>query len=170
MSPKSPPRPPEPRRHARAPRDLATLGARIFLARKNKKLTLEKVGAACGVSPQAVGQWEKNDARPTIDRLERLAAVLEMELATLINDPPPPTMAAVADRLEGSQARIAEAVNWRAAARTAMIDQTWELVPCNREPIVGEIRFIRVLLPSPVKPMVLDFVKVIWTGEKWEPI
>ena len=62
----------------------ATLGGRIHLARKGKQLSLQTVGAACGVSPQAVGQWEHNEAKPAIDRLTRLAEILEIEVEALL--------------------------------------------------------------------------------------
>ena len=72
-------------------------------------MTLEDVGKACGVSPQAVGQWEKNEARPTVDKLERLAGVLEMTLAQLVSQEPP-NLAELAGRLESAQAKVAEIV------------------------------------------------------------
>lgn len=94
------------RRRRTFPAVLATLGARIQLARKSKKLTLEDIGKACGVSPQAVGQWENNDAKPNIDRLERLAGVLDLSVADLLSESPPATMAEAANRL----ARVAKSV------------------------------------------------------------
>jgi transcriptional regulator with XRE-family HTH domain len=104
---KQPPKDLPPERQRRPGPDPATLGGRIFLARQAKELTLEDVGKACGVSPQAVGQWEKNEARPTTRRLERLAGVLEMTLSRLINEAPP-SLADVAGRLEIARAQVAE--------------------------------------------------------------
>ncbi len=74
-----------------------TLGGRIHLARRGKQLSLRTVGGACGVTPQAVGQWEHNQAKPEIDRLTRLAEILEIDVEALLTQDNA-TSAALADR------------------------------------------------------------------------
>lgn len=43
-----------------------SLGARLRAARHGAKLTLAAVGNACGVTPQAVKKWEKDESPPPV--------------------------------------------------------------------------------------------------------
>jgi transcriptional regulator with XRE-family HTH domain len=92
-----------------------TLGGRIHLARKRKRLSLQSVGQACGVSPQAVGQWEHNEARPAIDRLTRLAEILETEVEALLGQSDK-TITELADRADRVAAQLMESLPPIAAA------------------------------------------------------
>lgn len=60
-----------------------TLGQRIRARRETLGLSQEQVAEKMGVSRQAVGKWESDDARPSTDNLLRLAALLEMEVQEL---------------------------------------------------------------------------------------
>lgn len=60
-----------------------TLGQRIRSKREALGLSQEQVAEKLGVSRQAVGKWESDDARPSTDNLLRLAALLELEVQEL---------------------------------------------------------------------------------------
>lgn len=47
-------------------------------ARVNKKLTQEQLGKAVGVSKKTVQNWEKGKSKPSIDKIEKICTVLEM--------------------------------------------------------------------------------------------
>lgn len=69
-----------------------TLGNRIRLARERIPLTQEDVGRACGVSKQAVYQWEIDKTIPKSDVCPALRKVLRVTFAYLHageGDPPP---------------------------------------------------------------------------------
>jgi transcriptional regulator with XRE-family HTH domain len=62
-----------------------TLGSKILAARKAKKLTQEQLAVAIGVTSRWVREYEKERfANPTVDRLRRLSAALDIPLQTLI--------------------------------------------------------------------------------------
>lgn len=52
--------------------------------------------------------------------------------------------------------------------------ETWELVPCYRAPVMGEIRYLRHMIPNPGEPLagipVPIFYQATWTGKEWLPI
>jgi len=64
----------------------STLGARIKEAREAARLTLEQVGEAFDISPQAVQQWEKDVTKPGTQRLGKLAVVLKCNIGWLIGN------------------------------------------------------------------------------------
>ena len=82
------------RRKRRAPPDPDTVGGRIRTARKAKRLSLEKVGLHCGVTAQAVGQWEFNEAEPGIGKLRLLTDLLGISINQLT------TLSTAADVIE----------------------------------------------------------------------
>ena len=67
-----------------------TIGNRIRAARVKAKLKQREVAKACGVSTQAVSQWEKGEDRPDIDRLPRLWKVLKVPPDWLLDGHGPP--------------------------------------------------------------------------------
>ena len=69
-----------------------TLGQRIRERREALGLSQEQVAEKMGVSRQAVGKWESDDARPSTDNLLRLAALLVVEVQELASGetPAPP--------------------------------------------------------------------------------
>mgnify|MGYP005765305223 CR=1 FL=1 len=60
-----------------------TLGQRIRERREALGLSQEQVAEGMGVSRQAVGKWESDDARPSTDNLLRLSSLLKMEVQEL---------------------------------------------------------------------------------------
>jgi hypothetical protein len=72
-------------------------------------------------------------------------------------------------------------INWSNIARSAFLTAlatlndrrtpTWELVPVQRMPILGEVRYMRRLVPSPAAEasgsVIEQWNRVIWTGEDW---
>ena len=68
--------------------ELDTIGKRIHWLRTaatGRERTLQEVGDACGVSAQAVEQWEKIEGRvPRNDRIEALATFFKVEKAWIM--------------------------------------------------------------------------------------
>ena len=64
-----------------------TLGRRIAHARKSglNRLTQAEVAKELGVTPQAVSGWERNEALPELDKIERLAKVLGTSIGWLMD-------------------------------------------------------------------------------------
>lgn len=60
-----------------------TIGEKIQNARKNAKMTQEKLGAALGVSPQMIAQYEKGTRNPKTETLRRIADALKVPLYEL---------------------------------------------------------------------------------------
>jgi hypothetical protein len=51
--------------------------------------------------------------------------------------------------------------------------ETWELVPCHRAPIIGEIRYLRYFEPNPAEPLAqvfLEFYRAVWDGANWRRV
>ena len=63
-----------------------TLGRRIAHARKSglNRLTQAQVAKELGVTPQAVSGWERDEALPELDKIERLAALLGTDIIWLM--------------------------------------------------------------------------------------
>ena len=61
-----------------------TIGKRIALLRKEKGLTQEELATHMGVSPQAVSKWENDQTCPDISALPRLARLLGVSVAELL--------------------------------------------------------------------------------------
>ena len=81
-----------------------TLGQRIRERREALGLSQEKVAEQMGVSRQAVGKWESDDARPSTENLLRLAQLLGtdvQDLATGEAAPPPQKKVPLARRRPG---------------------------------------------------------------------
>lgn len=56
-----------------------SLGKRIRFARTRLGLTLDNVAERCGVSRQAVSQWENGSTEPTADKQITLARTLKVD-------------------------------------------------------------------------------------------
>lgn len=61
-----------------------TLGTRIALLRKGRKMTQEELAETLGVSSQAVSKWENDLSCPDIQLLPKLAAVLGTSVDSLL--------------------------------------------------------------------------------------
>lgn len=65
-------------------RELSLFAIRIRALRKRKKLTTEDVARAVNVSRQMVNRWEMDYAKPTIDKLKKLAQFLDVSIDYLV--------------------------------------------------------------------------------------
>ena len=68
--------------------DKNTLGRRIAYARKSglNPLTQAQVAKELGVTPQAVSGWERDEALPELDKIERLATLLGTSITWLMQN------------------------------------------------------------------------------------
>jgi transcriptional regulator with XRE-family HTH domain len=57
-----------------------TFGERLILVRKKKKLSQADVGKKISINGDAVGRYERNEVRPTIEMATKLAQALEVSL------------------------------------------------------------------------------------------
>lgn len=57
-----------------------TLGERLMQVRKKKNLSQSDVGKKIGINGDAVGRYERNEVRPTIEMATKLAQALEVSL------------------------------------------------------------------------------------------
>ena len=62
------------------------LGENIRRLREERKLTQEKLAEKLEVSFQAVSAWEREEYRPDVDKLLKLAEVFDVSLSTLVSD------------------------------------------------------------------------------------
>lgn len=70
-----------------------TRGERIYWLRKNRGLTLEEVGRACGVAKSTVRKWESNYIESMrADKLQLLASVLGTTIDYILDGTPTPTL------------------------------------------------------------------------------
>lgn len=65
-----------------------TLGQRIQMCRKRRGLSQEQLGEQMNVSRQAVSKWEKDTARPDIDKVVALAQLFELSADELLKGIP----------------------------------------------------------------------------------
>ena len=66
--------------------DMYLVGKRISTGRKKCGFTQEELAAEIGVSAQAVSKWENGHNLPDIDNLLRIAEVLKIPYASLVED------------------------------------------------------------------------------------
>ena len=62
------------------------LAARIRRIRIDQGLTMVTAGRACGISKQAWHQWETGERSPRISSLLKIAGVLGVPAATLLDE------------------------------------------------------------------------------------
>jgi len=63
-----------------------TFGERLILVRKRKKLSQADVGKKININGDAVGRYERNEVRPTIEMATKLAQALEVSLDYLVGN------------------------------------------------------------------------------------
>lgn len=61
-----------------------TFGERLSLVRKRKKFSQADIGKKLGINGDAVGRYERNEVRPTIEMATKLARALEVSLDYLV--------------------------------------------------------------------------------------
>lgn len=63
-----------------------SIGTNIKSLREERKLTQEQVAEALGVSFQAVSSWERDEYRPDLDKLIRLAEVFDVSISSIAEE------------------------------------------------------------------------------------
>ena len=62
------------------------MNKQIERLRKEKGITQESFAAQLGVTQGAVSQWENGTSRPTIDKLTKMAKILECSVDELLKE------------------------------------------------------------------------------------
>lgn len=62
------------------------LGSRVRSLRKKRGITLTQLGQETGLSPAFLSNLERNLCSPTIDNIQRICMVLNIELVKLLDD------------------------------------------------------------------------------------
>lgn len=88
-----------------------TIGGNLKKLRVAQGLTQDQLAEKLHVTRQAVSNWERNVSHPDLDQLEAIAAVLGVEVTTLLYGPPQP--------YRPSRKRVGVTVGLAAAAVTA---------------------------------------------------
>nr|WP_026529917.1 XRE family transcriptional regulator [Haematomicrobium sanguinis] len=83
--------------------DVISVGRRIRHLRKERKLTLEALGAALGVAPSQLSMIENGKREPKLSVLQGLAESLDVGLDELLGAKPPSRRAALEIELERAQ-------------------------------------------------------------------
>lgn len=87
-----------------------TLGKLVKAARKDKKLSLAKLGLLMGVSRQLVWQWEHDESDPR-KHIEDLSRHLERPVEYFYGTEPPPLgLCAKIDRLSDAHRELVEGI------------------------------------------------------------
>lgn len=60
------------------------LGQNIMLIRKKKNLSQAELGKIIGTSGDVIGRYERNDIKPSIEVVEKIAEALEVSLDYLV--------------------------------------------------------------------------------------
>lgn len=92
-----------------------TLGKRIKAARERLDgLTQAKLGEHFGVTDKSVSGWERDQDRPDIDKLGKLARILKVPTRWLLEGkgppPPPEALESVVDQLDDNSRALLEAM------------------------------------------------------------
>ena len=65
-----------------------SLGKNIRILREERKLTQEQLAEQLGVTFQAVSSWERDEYKPEIDNVIKLAEVMDVSVSSIIEDKP----------------------------------------------------------------------------------
>ena len=65
---------------------MQTIGEKIKVLRKSKKITQEELSYELGVSRQTVHKWERNEARPGTDNIKSLCVFFKVSSDYFINE------------------------------------------------------------------------------------
>jgi len=63
-----------------------TFGERLTLVRKRKKLSQSEVGKKIGINGDAIGRYERNEVKPTIEMATKIAQALQISLDYLVGN------------------------------------------------------------------------------------
>lgn len=67
-----------------------TIGERIKVARKERRMTQKQLGAVSGTSETTVKQYERGVRQPRLDQLQRIADALDVPVGELLGTIPQP--------------------------------------------------------------------------------
>ncbi|MDR0802258.1 helix-turn-helix domain-containing protein [Fluviicola sp.] len=83
----------------------------IRTARKNKGISHEAMAVNLGISQTAYTKIERGETKLTVDRLQKIAEILEMKLAELL-DPEPPSFHQEIHNNPGTAISLQKVENW----------------------------------------------------------
>lgn len=63
-----------------------TLGTKLYNLRKKKEVTLDKIAFELEISKTAIGKWEADKAKPSIDNLLKICDYFETDIYSLLED------------------------------------------------------------------------------------
>jgi len=62
------------------------LGNKLYILRKNKKLSQEQLALELEISKTSLINWEQNKAKPSIDNLMKICDFYETDIYSLLSD------------------------------------------------------------------------------------
>ena len=89
------------------------IGNHLFLARKNKGLSQEKVAEHLGVSRQTISKWETDETLPDIRQAKKLAVLYGVSLDELIAFDV--TVSEIQDWIDKTRDEVSDKIDWNKA-------------------------------------------------------
>jgi uncharacterized protein YjbI with pentapeptide repeats len=102
-----------------------SIGVKIASARKNKNLSQSALAQKIGISPQAVGKWERGESLPDIILLSRIAEMLGLDLNYFSEKESSLPLADTLDSMESSELNVAEESDKRKKNGWNMSESNW---------------------------------------------
>jgi len=65
-----------------------SIGANIKSLREERKLTQERVAESLGITFQAVSSWERDEYKPDVEKLIKLAELFDVSVASIVEEKP----------------------------------------------------------------------------------
>ena len=88
-----------------------SIGKNIRKLRKEKKITMKKLGEKIGISEQGVGNYERDERKPNIEILNKIADVLNVPITQLIDSETEPIKLSSTDLYIKSRTKYINAGN-----------------------------------------------------------
>lgn len=63
-----------------------SIGSNIKLFREERKLTQEQVADKLGITFQAVSSWERDEYKPDVEKLIKLAELFDVSVSALVEE------------------------------------------------------------------------------------
>jgi uncharacterized protein YjbI with pentapeptide repeats len=102
-----------------------SIGVKIASARKNKNLSQSALAQKIGISPQAVGKWERGESLPDIILLSRIAEMLGLDLNYFSEKESSLPLADTLDSMESSELNVVEESDKRKKNGWNMSESNW---------------------------------------------
>jgi uncharacterized protein YjbI with pentapeptide repeats len=102
-----------------------SIGVKIAYARKNKNLSQSALAQKIGISPQAVGKWERGESLPDIILLSRIAEMLGLDLNYFSEKESSLPVAGAIDSMESSELNVVEESDKRKKNGWNMSESNW---------------------------------------------